>query len=72
MGGWVTGAAALFAWAARALRAAPQLHDDVYTEAVKCGTVLGLAIPVPPPHVGDSESARVYVKYTTQARSRVA
>jgi hypothetical protein len=35
----------------------------VYEEAIRCGKVLGIAVPQPPPEVADSESARVYIKF---------
>lgn len=35
----------------------------VYEEAMRCGKVLGIAVPVPPPEVPDSEGCRVYVKF---------
>jgi hypothetical protein len=43
-----------------------QLHDDVYTEVVKCGPLAGLAIPVPQDQRLGSEPCRVYVRYSTQ------
>jgi len=46
-----------------------ELHDDVYTEAVKCGTVLGVAIPVPPADVADEEPCRIYVKYHNEGEA---
>lgn len=35
----------------------------VYEEALRCGKVLGIAVPLPPSEVPDDASARVYVKY---------
>lgn len=43
-----------------------QLYDDVYIEAVKCGGVAGLVIPVPPSDIPDTNSCRVYVRFSNQ------
>lgn len=37
----------------------------VYEESVRCGKVLGIAVPVPPADVADDESSRVYIKFAT-------
>lgn len=37
----------------------------VYEEAVRCGKVLGIAVPVPPPEVPEVEPCRVYIKFST-------
>jgi splicing factor U2AF subunit len=42
----------------------------VQDEVVKCGHVLGIAIPIPPPHVADSEPCRVYVKFNIQDEAK--
>jgi hypothetical protein len=42
-----------------------QLYLDVQDEVVKVGHVAGIAIPIPPPHLADSDPCRVYVKYTS-------
>lgn len=41
----------------------------VYEESVRCGKVLGIAVPVPPPDVADAESSRVYIKFSTSAEA---
>lgn len=41
-----------------------QLADDVHTEASKCGSVLGVAIPRPPGHVPDKDACRAYVRFS--------
>jgi len=43
-----------------------ELYDDVYLEAVKCGQVAGIALPLPPPGAPDSVTCRVFVRYATQ------
>jgi len=42
------------------------LHDDVFAEASRCGTVSGVAVPSPPPHVTEYDTGRVYIKFTVQ------
>ncbi len=44
--------------------------DDVQAEVVKCGPVLGLAVPPPPAHVTNQEGCRVYVKYASAAEAQ--
>lgn len=39
----------------------------VYEESIRCGKVLGIAVPIPPPEVADDESSRVYIKFGTTA-----
>ena len=46
-----------------------QVSEMVYEESVRCGKVLGIAVPVPPPEVPDEESSRVYIKYGTTAEA---
>lgn len=41
----------------------------VYEESVRCGKVLGIAVPVPPPEVADDESSRVYIKFATSGEA---
>jgi hypothetical protein len=40
-----------------------QIFDDVFTEAVTCGPVAGVAVPVPSEELGEDVPCRVYVKY---------
>ncbi len=40
-----------------------EIFDDVYSEAVKCGPVGGVAVPVPPADMSAEVPNRVYVKY---------
>lgn len=40
-----------------------EIVDDVHAEVVKCGPVLGLAAPLPPPSVLDADASRVYVHF---------
>ncbi|KAG2446512.1 hypothetical protein HYH02_008503 [Chlamydomonas schloesseri] len=42
-----------------------QILDDVRSEVVKCGAVVGLAAPMPPAHVTNADAARVYVKFSS-------
>ncbi|GLI61296.1 hypothetical protein VaNZ11_003650 [Volvox africanus] len=44
-----------------------EILEDVQQEVVKIGTVIGLAVPMPPAHVTNQEASRVYVKYSTAA-----
>jgi hypothetical protein len=46
-----------------------QVSEMVYEESVRCGKVLGIAVPVPPPEVADDESSRVYIKYATSGEA---
>lgn len=41
----------------------------VYEESVRCGKVLGIAVPVPPPEVPDGESSRVYIKFASSGEA---
>lgn len=41
----------------------------VYEESVRCGKVLGIAVPVPPAEVPNEESSRVYIKFATSAEA---
>jgi hypothetical protein len=41
----------------------------VYQESVRCGKVLGIAVPVPPADVADDESCRVYIKFATSGEA---
>ncbi len=47
-----------------------QLYDDIYMEPNKCGTVVGIVIPAPPAGLPDMETARCYIKFTTQVCAR--
>ncbi|GFR47985.1 hypothetical protein Agub_g9809 [Astrephomene gubernaculifera] len=47
-----------------------EILEDVQQEVVKCGPVIGLAVPMPPAHVGNHEASRVYVKYSTAAEAQ--
>ncbi|CAD7704530.1 unnamed protein product [Ostreobium quekettii] len=42
-----------------------ELVEDVRDEARKCGTVLGVVCPVPPPTVLGGDGCRIYVKFLT-------
>ncbi|KAG2446513.1 hypothetical protein HYH02_008503 [Chlamydomonas schloesseri] len=42
-----------------------EILDDVRSEVVKCGAVVGLAAPMPPAHVTNADAARVYVKFSS-------
>lgn len=46
-----------------------QVSEMVYEEALRCGKVLGIAVPVPQPEVPDSDSCRVYVKFSSSAEA---
>jgi hypothetical protein len=39
------------------------VYDDVFSEAVKCGPLAGVAVPVPEESIPDEAECRVYVKY---------
>jgi hypothetical protein len=41
----------------------------VYEEAVRCGKVLGIAVPVPNEEVPDGEPCRVYVKFSSSGEA---
>jgi hypothetical protein len=46
-----------------------QVSEMVYEEAVRCGKVLGIAVPVPGEEVGDGEGCRVYVKFAASGEA---
>lgn len=46
-----------------------QVSEMVYEESVRCGKVLGIAVPVPPPEVPDDESSRVYIKFSASSEA---
>lgn len=46
-----------------------EVSEMVYEESVRCGKVLGIAVPVPPPEVPDDESSRVYIKFSTSSEA---
>lgn len=41
----------------------PQILEDVAEECAKCGHVVSMAVPVPPPGISDFIPSRVYVKF---------
>lgn len=43
------------------------LYDEVSEEASKCGSILGIAVPLPPPSVSGTDPCRVYVKFGSTA-----
>ena len=45
-----------------------QFYDDVYMEATKCGTVLSMALPLPPMDRITTCTARVFIRYASQVR----
>jgi hypothetical protein len=46
-----------------------QVSEMVYEEAVRCGKVLGIAVPVPGEEVWDGEGCRVYVKFAASGEA---
>lgn len=46
-----------------------QVSEMVYEESVRCGKVLGIAVPVPPAEVADGEACRVYVKFSSSSEA---
>ena len=40
-----------------------QVYDDVFSEAVKCGPLAGVAVPVPEDSIPEDVECRVYVKF---------
>eukprot|EP00879_Flechtneria_rotunda_P017065 GHRR01017872.1.p1 GENE.GHRR01017872.1~~GHRR01017872.1.p1 ORF type:complete len:362 (+),score=139.44 GHRR01017872.1:443-1528(+) len=46
-----------------------EVSEMVYEESVRCGKVLGIAVPVPPPEVPDTDSCRVYVKFSSSGEA---
>lgn len=41
----------------------------VYQEAIRCGQLVGIAVPIPPAIVPDTEPCRVYIKYKVSAEA---
>ena len=39
------------------------MYDDVFSEAVKCGPLAGVAVPVPEDNIPEDVECRAYVKY---------
>ncbi|KXZ53229.1 hypothetical protein GPECTOR_7g1123 [Gonium pectorale] len=39
--------------------------EDLQQEVVKYGTMVAMAVPLPPPHVAGNEASRIYVKFAT-------
>eukprot|EP00775_Hariotina_reticulata_P004802 gene4802-5051_t len=46
-----------------------EVSEMVYEEAVRCGKVLGIAVPVPPAEVADGAACRAYVKFSSSSEA---
>uniref|UniRef100_A0A383VCI1 RRM domain-containing protein n=1 Tax=Tetradesmus obliquus TaxID=3088 RepID=A0A383VCI1_TETOB len=46
-----------------------EVSEMVYEESVRCGKVLGIAVPVPGEDVAEGEPCRVYVKFAASAEA---
>lgn len=47
-----------------------ELYEDVQSEAVKCGAVVGIVIPVPPAYIPEKEPCRVLIQFAGTAEAK--
>jgi len=46
-----------------------EVSEMVYEESVRCGKVLGIAVPIPPETVSSGDSCRAYIKFNVSAEA---